>query len=203
MRRILTMATVLVAFSTSCSKNDSGNSTTTQFTFPSNSIMVKDSIDVNISATSGNFTLYSFKDTSEISNSDSASNRWDFAMRSTIILVNSLNSGPGSATAQLFDGIYNNLTSIPVTGYRADTSATNRVFISDLNNPNSWFDYSSTTRAVSAKAGKVFLFKTANNNKYVKMEMLNIIPVDNAGNVVSPPTRPTKYRYVFRYTLQP
>jgi hypothetical protein len=191
MRRILAATATIIVVFTSCSKSDSDSSAPTSFTFPSNSIVVTDSLLASAS-TSGSFTFYSFADTAEVANSDSATRDWDFGIQSTNIIVNSASSGPGSAAAQLIDGDYSTLSTIAITGYKVDSSTTNRA-IKD----GSWYDYNPATRSFTPKAGKTFLFKTANTQKYVKFEMLKADPqVFIAG-------RPTKYLYKFRYTLQP
>ncbi len=67
------------------------------------------SMTVNFSPTSS-FTFFSFRDTTVIANSDSATTKWDFALRLTTFLVNSNASGPGNGGAILQDGIYEHTT---------------------------------------------------------------------------------------------
>ncbi|MBK7432563.1 MAG: HmuY family protein [Chitinophagaceae bacterium] len=148
-----------------------------------------DSVKVNFSSTTP-FTLFSFKNDAVVANSDSATNKWDFGLRFTTFIVNSGISGPANAGAILQDNIYGSVTAAPVTGYGYDT-ATNKRAIKD----GSWYDYNPVTHAFSPKAGKTFIFRTA-ENYYVKMELLAVDYEPFAG-----PT-PTRLIYRFRYTYQ-
>ena len=145
---------------------------------------------VNFSPVSS-FTFFNFRDTTVIANSDSATTKWDFALRLTTFLVNSNASGPGHAGAILQDGIYSTIVSAPTTGYTYDTT-TGQKAIKD----GSWYDYNPTTHSFAPKAGKVFIFRTADNH-YVKMELLSVGYEPFVG-----PT-PVRLIYTFRYTYQP
>jgi hypothetical protein len=46
------------------------------------------------------------------------------------------------------------------------------------------------------------VFRTA-TNKYAKLEVLSADPADDNGNLVVPPTRPTKIKYRIRFAYQP
>ena len=148
------------------------------------------SITVNFSSSS-TFTFFSFRDTTVVANSDSASNKWDFGLRLTTFLVNSHASGPGNAGVILQDGIYDNVSEAPVAGYAYDTTSSQKA-IKD----GSWYDYNPTTHSFVPKAGKVFIFRTADNH-YAKMELLSVGYEPFAGPV------PQRLIYNFRYTYQP
>lgn len=143
----------------------------------------------------GSFTFYSIENESLVAVADSASTKWDFAMRLEKIIVNSKASGPGNAGVILKDGTFASITLAPETGYAYDTTSAKLAINSD------WYTYDPVTRSFSPKAGKVFVFRTA-NNKYAKLEMLTAIPADDAGNAVVPPTRPTKIKYSFNLAVQ-
>jgi hypothetical protein len=138
------------------------------------------------------FTFFSFKDTSVVANADSASNKWDFALRLTTFLVNSNSSGPGNAAAILQDAVYNNVTTAPASGYAYDTTASQRA-IKD----GSWYDYNATTRSFVPKAGKVFIFRTGDGIHYAKMELLSANYAPFTGQV------PQQIIYKMRFTYQP
>jgi len=143
-------------------------------------------------STATNFRFFSFKDSTGVSSADSATGKWDFALRFTKFLVNSNASGPGNAGVIMQDGIYSAITSAPTTGYSYDTTAT-RLAIKD----GSWYDYNSVTRSLTPKAGKVFIFKTADGLRYAKMQLLSVEYAPFVGMV------PTTLLYKFQYTYQP
>ncbi len=147
-------------------------------------------ITVNFSPTS-TFTFFSFRDTTIVANSDSATAKWDFGLRLTTFLVNSYASGPGNAAVILQDGIYDNVTEAPAAGYAYDTTSSQKA-IKD----GSWYDYNPTTHSFVPKAGKVFIFRTADGH-YAKMELLGVSYEPFAGPV------PVRLIYNFRYTYQP
>jgi hypothetical protein len=147
-------------------------------------------IAVNFSSSSS-FTFFNFRDTTVIANSDSASTKWDFALRLTTFLVNSNASGPGNAGVILQDGIYDNVVAAPSAGYAYDTTSSQKA-IKD----GSWYDYNPTTHSFVPKAGKIFIFRTADGH-YAKMELLGVSYEPFAGPV------PVKLIYNFRYTYQP
>jgi hypothetical protein len=148
-----------------------------------------DSINVNFSNTAA-FVFFSLKNGSVIANTDSATTKWDFAMRRTTFLVNSASSGPGNAGAILQDALYNAVTAAPATGYAVDTSASARA-IKD----GSWYNYNPTTRIFTPKAGKTFIFRTA-EGKFAKMELLATDYLPFVGQF------PDKIKYKFTYTYQ-
>jgi hypothetical protein len=143
----------------------------------------------------GSFVFYSFDNGALVTATDSASNKWDFAVRFATIIVNSNASGPGNAGVQLKDGLFDSFTEAPETGYAYDTTATKLAVKDD------WYTYNPVTRSFAPKAGKVFVFRTA-TGKYAKLEMLTADPTDDNGNPVVPPVRPTKIKYKFRTGYQ-
>jgi len=140
-----------------------------------------------------NFTLFRFSDSSVVANTDSASANWDFGIRFTNFIVNSHAGGPGNAGAILQDGTFDATATAPTSGYAYDTTASARA-IKD----GSWYDYNPTTHAFTPKAGKVFIFKTADGSHYAKMELLSV----TYGGLVGNPPAPTILYYTFRYTYQ-
>lgn len=153
-------------------------------------VTATDSIIVNFSTTAP-YTFYSFKNKAIVANTDSNSTKWDFAMRRTTFLVNSNASGPGQGGAILRDGLFTDVTAAPATGYAYDTTAT-QFAIKD----GSWYDYNPVTRGFVPKAGKVFIFRTA-DGKYAKMELTLAEYMPFIGMF------PTQLKYKFRFTYQP
>ena len=148
-------------------------------------------IKVAFNTDTTHYTLFRFSDGNVIPISDSASNNWDFGLRRSTFIVNSYSGGPGNAGAIFRDGLYDTTTTAPTLGYAYDTLTSKRA-IKD----GSWYDYNPQTRTFFPKAGKIFFFKTADGNHYVKMIMLSAgyEPfVGNTPNIVS---------YIFKYTYQ-
>lgn len=172
----------------SCSKKNNPTPATTP------SVTVTDSIEIPFS--SNNYTLYSFKDSSIVPNSDSATSKWDFGIRFVSIIANSHASGPGNAGVITQQGIFDNFMQAPESGYSYDTTTTNLAI--DAGETTGWYNYNPTTHAFSPKAGQFFVFRTADNH-YVKME---ITDVTYAGYTPPNPT-PTTLIYKFRYSYQP
>jgi hypothetical protein len=185
MKKVLFSITVVpvTLFLASCSKD---NTVT-----PAQPVTKTKTITVNFSSSSP-FTFFSFKDTSVIANTDSASTKWDFGLRLTTFLVNSYSSGPGSAGVIVQDGLYDNITTAPGSGYAYDTTASQRA-IKD----GSWYDYNSTTHSFVPKAGKVFIFRSGDGMHYTKMELLSADYAPFTGPV------PQQIIYTMRFSFQP
>ena len=152
----------------------------------------------------GAFNLWGFNTNAPVANTDSVSNNWDFGMRFEKIIVNSNSSGPGNAGVQILNVPFNDVTLAPETGYAYDTTSTQLA----VRGPD-WYTYNSQTRSFAPITGKTFVFRTAaslpvfRSVKYAKLEFLTADPADDNGNPVTPPTRPTKIKYTFRYAYQP
>ncbi len=143
----------------------------------------------------GAFVLFSFEKDTSISNTLMQSTDWDFGLKLISFTLNSGVSGPGNAGVIIQDGVFDNIKTAPNTGYKVDAQGSPAI-------KDEWYDYNSTTRSFSPKAGKVFIFKNA-KGKYAKMEILKGDPTDDNGTVVIPPARPTKIKYTIRYVYQP
>jgi hypothetical protein len=156
-------------------------------------INVIDSIEIPF--TTDSYMLYSFKDSSIVANSDSATSKWDFGIMFVNIITNSHDSGPGNAGSITQTGVYDNYSMAPASGYAYDTTQATRGIDASLT--SGWYTYNTTTHAFSPKAGQFFVFRTADGH-YVKME---IISVNYAGYNPPNPT-PTTLIYKFRYSYQ-
>lgn len=152
---------------------------------------------VNGSATQGSHNFFSFSTGGEVPVSDSATTRWDFAMRFEAFLVNSNASGPGNAGVQVLNQPFDAVRVAPESGYRFDTAASQRAI-----KPADWYIYNPQTFSFAPIAGRTFVFRTA-TNKFGKLEILSADPADSNGNLVVPPTRPTRIKYSIRFAFQP
>jgi hypothetical protein len=149
-----------------------------------------DSVTASFS-NSGSFTFFSFKNGAVVANADSATNKWDFAVRRTTFLINSASSGPGIGGAILQNVLYSTATAAPATGYAVDTTTSNRAIVD-----GSWYNYNPATRAFTPKAGQTFFIKTG-TGKFAKMELLATDPIVPAGA-----QSPTQVKYKFTFTYQ-
>ncbi len=140
------------------------------------------------------FTFFRFSDSTLVPTSDSASNKWDIAFKSSTIILNSGISGPGNAGAFVYNGLFSELKTIPQDSvFRSDVTATQYAI------GKSWYNYDPAAMILTPKPGKVFVIKTA-NNKYVKMEILSYYK-DSPAN---PNAFVDQARYYsFRYVYQP
>lgn len=149
----------------------------------------------DVNPQTGNFTYFSFKNGAVVANSEAQTTNWDFGIKFTTFNVNSGISGPGDAGVLIQTGVFDEILEAPETGYLEDQ--TGNLAIKDAE----WYDYNPVNHTFAPKAGKVFIFRTA-DGKYAKMELLSAIPTDSNGNTVTPPTFPTKIKYTLRYAYQ-
>ncbi len=174
------VATALFITISSCDKD----------TTPAITIIEKtDSLRVNFSSNSP-YTFFNFKNGSLVSNTDSATSKWDFGLRFTTFIINSNASGPGNAGVILQNNIYSSVNVAPDLGYAYDTTSAKKAVVD-----GSWYNYNSATRSFSPKAGQTFVFRTA-DNYYVKMELLKVDYDAFVGQT------PTKLIYRFRFSYQ-
>ncbi len=144
----------------------------------------------------GHYNFFSFENAAEIAPVDSATTKWDFAIRFETFIVNSNASGPGNAGVQIINQPFDAITTAPTNSYRYDTTVSQKAI-----KGADWYTYNPTTRSFSPIAGKTFVFRTA-AGKYAKLEMISADPADDMGNLVVPPTRPTKIKYKIRVAYQ-
>lgn len=149
----------------------------------------------DVNPATGSYTYFSFKSGTVVASTEAKTSNWDFAIKFTTFIVNSGVSGPGAAGVIVKDGVFDAITEAPESGYLIDQ--TGNFAIKD----GEWYDYNPVTHVFAPKAGKVFVFKTA-TGKFAKMEILSATPTDSNGNVVVPPTVPTKIKYAIRYAYQ-
>lgn len=140
------------------------------------------------------YTFYSLADNKEIAYADSNSTKWDVAFRATTILVNGGTSGPGQGGAQVYTGLFTDLTAAPTTGYAVDAAAGKAI---PTGSGNGWYNYNSTTNVVTPIAGRVLVVRTA-GGKYAKIEVQNYYKDAPA----APTSSNASGYYTFRYVYQ-
>lgn len=150
------------------------------------------------------FTFFSFKTGAQVDHADSATTKWDLAFRSTTIIVNSGTSGPGTAQAQIVDGIFDELAEAPADGYKSDDDVSpigpppNTSLAIATGSGKGWYTYDGPSQVNKPTAGKVFLVKTS-DGRYVKMEILSYYK----GAPATPTFNNEARYYTFRYVYQP
>lgn len=149
----------------------------------------------DVNPQTGKYTYFSFKNGNVVAETEAQTANWDFGIKFTTFIVNSGVSGPGEGGVLIQSGVFDEILEAPETGYLTDE--TGNLAIKD----GEWYDYNPQTHTFAPKAGKVFIFKTA-DGKYAKMELLSATPTDSNGNTVTPPTFPTKIKYTLRYVYQ-
>jgi hypothetical protein len=150
------------------------------------------------------FTLFSFKTGAVVANTDSATNKWDLGFNGTTIIVNSATSGPGTAEAQIVEGIFDSYTEAPAAGYLKDNDpapiagAPNANLAIPTGSGKGWYTYDGATMVNRPTAGKLIIVKTS-EGRYAKMEVLSYYK-DAPAN----PTSSSVARYyTFRFVYQP
>ncbi len=188
-----------------CSKS----STTT--VLPVTALLVKDmpaDTVVGLSAqgvpiTNGKYTFYSLEKNALVSNTDSASTKWDIAFMSTRILTNGGTSGVGQGGAFVYTGLFDDLKTIPTDSvFKTDNAPT--AYAITTGSGKGWYTYDQLTSLITPLAGRVLVIRTA-SGKYAKME----ITCYYKGGVTLPASatdmeKLTKQRYyTFRFAYQP
>lgn len=152
---------------------------------------------------SGKFTLYSLENNQVISNSDSATNKWDLGFRGTTIITNGGTGGPANGGAFIYTGIFNDLSQVPADStFRTDNAPTS--YAIPIGSDKGWYHYDGATQLVTPIPGRVLVIRTA-NGKYAKVEIQNYYKGGiTPGASATDDDKLTKQRYyTFRYIYQP
>jgi len=144
------------------------------------------------------FTFFSFETNSIVPNSDSASTKWDIAFRGSTIITNGGASGPGNGGAFVFQGIFDDLKSVP-----ADSTFKQDQSLAATAVGRSWYVYDAPNNLFVPTPGRILTIRTA-SGKYAKMEILNYYK----GGVTPAVTAPSDEKiqkqryYTFRFAFQ-
>ena len=182
----------LVTF-TSC-KKDSTPITATTLTATSKTNFVADAI-IN----SNRFAFFSLERNEAVAFIDSASSKWDIAIRGTTILTNGGTSGPALGGAFVQRAVsFDTYTTIPTDStFRTDVNTTPAYAI-PLGSSNGWYNYNASTNIISPIPGNIIIVRTA-TGKYAKLEILSYYkdaPATPTGSDIP------RY-YSFRFIYQP
>jgi len=144
------------------------------------------------------FTFYSFETNSVVPSADSASTKWDVAFRGSTIITNGGASGPGNGGAFVYQGLFDDLKSIPADStFKLDQSlATTAV-------GKSWYVYDAPNNLFIPTPGRIVVIRTA-SGKFAKMEILNYYKGGVTPAVSAPSDEKLQKQryYTFRFAYQ-
>jgi hypothetical protein len=147
------------------------------------------------------YTFYNLRTNSRVPVSDSNSTNWDIAFKRTTIIINGGVSGPGQAGAYVFNGLFNELTSVNTDSMRVDSLG--RLAIPNRSGNGWYISAPPPTNLTTPIPGKILVIRTA-DGKYAKMEILNyykggVTPLSSASDSIK--AYDARY-YTFRYSIQ-
>ena len=151
----------------------------------------------------GKFTFFSLENNTIISNSDSASTKWDIGLRGTTIITNNGNSGPASGGAFIYIGLFDDLKTISADSvFKVDNGPSAYAITTGSN--KGWYVYDGINNLINPIPGRVLVIRTA-SGKYAKIEILNyykggVTPAASASDAIK--SSEQRY-YTFRFTFQP
>lgn len=166
-------------------------------TEPEEIIVLKAVTAKNINATASGKTYFRFRDSTIVTGSDTLTNKWDIAFKSTTIYTNSGSSGSGIGGAVVLTGkSFDELKEAPVDGYKVD--ATSALAI-PTGSGNGWYKYAGPpSHLITPIPGVVIVIKTG-DGKYTKVQIVSYYkdaPENPAGS------EPARF-YTFKYFYQP
>ncbi len=151
-------------------------------------------------ATTGNhFSFFSLERNEIVPHTDSATSKWDIAIRSTTIITNGGTSGSGGGGAFVQRAVsFDSYKTIPADSvFRTDNSAIPDYAI-PTGSGNGWYNYDFSTNIISPIPGNVMVVRTA-SGKYAKVEILSYYK----GAPATPSADDVARYYTFRYIYQP
>jgi HmuY protein len=145
------------------------------------------------------FAFFSLERNEAVAVSDSATNKWDIAIRSTTILTNGGTSGPalGGAFVQRAVSFDTYATISKDSTFRTDLNTTPAYAI-PTGSGNGWYNYNATTNIISPIPGNIIIVRTA-TGKFAKLEILSYY---KDAPTTPTPTDVSRY-YTFRFIYQP
>jgi len=143
----------------------------------------------------GRFTFFSLRENRIVPAADSASTEWDLALQGSLLLTNGGTSGPGNGGAQVYEGIFEEVTEAPASGYAVDAEGTPAI---TPGSGNGWYNYDFATNLLTPIPGRVLLIRTA-DGKYVKLRILSYYK----GAPATPDADSEGRYFTFEYLYQP
>jgi hypothetical protein len=190
---VMMMALLAGAAFTACKKDNNSSTTTTPVT-------AKTATNVNADPTStGNhYAFFSLERNEAVAVTDSATNKWDIAFRSTTILVNGGTSGPGLGGAFVQTGsTFDDYAKVATDSvFKTDNTAT-PLFAIPTGSGNGWYNYNTSTNVITPIPGRILVVRTA-TGKYAKVEITSYYKDAPA----TPDANSTARYYNFRFGYQ-
>lgn len=150
----------------------------------------------------GKYSFFSLENNAWVSNSDSATTKWDLAFAGSTIRVNNQTSGPGNGGAFVFVGVFDALNAVPQDSiFRTDNHPSS--YAITKGSGKGWYNYDGPTNLLTPISGRVLVIKTA-SGKYAKVEILNYYRGSTTPSAsASDKIKLNEQRfYSFRYRLQ-
>jgi len=145
------------------------------------------------------YAFFSLERNEAVALADSATNKWDIAIRSTTILTNGGTSGPGLGGAFVHKSVsFDTYATIPNDSTFKTDLSTAASYAIPTGSGNGWYNYNAATNIISPIPGNVIVVRTA-TGKYAKLEILSYYQ-----NAPATPTAASVARYyTFRFIYQP
>ena len=114
----ITMVFIMIIQIVACSKSETTTMPVSTVSTKIVSDLIADTVlglnSIGMPYSAGKYTFYSLENNAIVSNTDSASAKWDLAFMSTRILTNGGTSGPALGGAFIYYGLFDELKTIPV-----------------------------------------------------------------------------------------
>jgi hypothetical protein len=160
---------------------------------------IKTNLVADPTINNNHFAFFSLERNEPVAFTDSATNKWDIAMRSTTILTNGGTSGPALGGAFVQRGVsFDTYATIPSDStFRTDLNTTPAYAI-PTGSGNGWYNYNAATNIISPIPGNIIVVRTA-TGKYAKLEILSYYKDAPA----TPTAADVPRHYTFRFIYQP
>lgn len=149
--------------------------------------------DLDATGADGHYTFFDLDDSTTVA--DSSSVDWDLAFKSTTILVNSGQSGPGTARAAVYTGVFDDIRAVP-----GDAEWKSGGGVADPAIPSGsgsgWYNYSGPpNHLITPLPGRVIIVETSEGN-FAKLRILSYYK----GNPAEAGATDARF-YTFEYVL--
>ena len=144
----------------------------------------------------GVFTFYSLRENRIVAREDSASTMWDLALKGTTILTNGGASGPGQGGVLVMEGLFEEITEAPTTGYTQDTVDSPAIL---GGSGNGWYNYNPQAMLLTPIPGRVLVIRAADGT-FAKVRILSYYK--GAPETPDVATDEARY-YTFEFLHQP
>lgn len=143
----------------------------------------------------GHYAFFSLRTGLEVDRADSASVNWDIGLQGTNIIVNGGSSGPGTGGAQVVEGIFEEVSEAPSSGWLVDGNQGMAIL---PGSGNGWYNYNPVSMVISPIPGKVILVRTA-DGRFAKIKFISYYK-----GAPDAPTAESEARFItFDYVFQP